>query len=394
MQGMEYIPRAITAKLRLYLKTFPVVLLTGPRQCGKSTLVRNQIPAYLHLDLERPADFSILSYDPELFFSDHPFHVCIDEAQRYPQLFPVLRHIIDRDRKPGRFVLLGSAGPLLLNTASESLAGRIGILELTAFMNRELKSIAPWQERWWIGGLPPLYDLDSTEQRAAWLESYVATLLERDLPQLGVRVPASRLRRLWTMLTHLQGGLLNVSAMAESLEISDPAVGRYLDLLEGAFMITRLPPYFANIRKRLVKRPKVYIRDSGILHRLAGLRAPSELENWVHRGRSFEGLVVEELMAAARLELDAPQFFFWRTQAGAEVDLLIKEGNRLIPVEIKLGTVIGPYDTAGLRQCMKDLGLPKGFIISRAAEARSLGGGISVLPWETIARGENYPWVV
>jgi len=389
---MDYVPRRILSKFKLFLDTFPAVMIVGPRQCGKSTFVRREIPTYRHLDLERPADFSLITADPELFFDEHPRQVCIDEAQRYPQLFPVLRHVIDRQRTNGSFVLLGSAGGSLLNTVSESLTGRVGILELTGFTSQELRGIVPWQERWWLGGLPPLFGLTSAQQRAAWIESYTSTLLERDLPLLGVRVPSPRLRRLWTMLTHLQGELLNVSALAQSLELSTTAVYHYLDILEGAFMITRLPPYFANVGKRLVKSPKVFIRDTGILHRLAGLRAPGDLESWINRGRSFEGLVVEELMAAARLELDAPQFFFWRTQAGAEVDLLIQQGGRITPVEIKLGTVVSHYDTAGLRQCMKDLSLPTGFIITRSQEVRAIGGGITIIPWEAVARGEIYPW--
>ena len=384
---MQYIPRAIGSRLRAYLQTFPVVMVWGPRQCGKSTFVLNELSGYTHYDLERPADFNLITSDPELFFTEHPHRVCIDEAQRYPELFPVLRHIVDRQRRNGRFVLLGSSGPLLLRTVSETLAGRIGILELTPFIGSELAGRFPWQQRWMWGGLPPLYELQTDEQRVTWLESYLQTVLQRDLPLLGVRVPPARLSRFWTMLSWVHGQLLNSSSLARSMELSTSAITNYLDILEGALLVRRLPPYFANVGKRLVRRPKLYVRDTGMLHRLAGLNDPSALELWPGRGGSFESLVVEELITQAANRLTAPRFYFYRTQAGAEVDLLIQDGPSLLPIEIKLGIDVGPRDTVGLRNCMSDLGLRRGFIVTRAAEARSLGHGITTLPWQQVAAG-------
>ncbi|MBN1835944.1 MAG: ATP-binding protein [Spirochaetales bacterium] len=389
---MNYVPRALGQVFRSYLRTFPVVMVWGPRQSGKSTFVLNELPGFRHYDLERPADFSLIASDPELFFAEHANGVCVDEAQRYPDLFPVLRHVVDKDRRNGRFVLLGSSGPLLLRTISETLAGRIGILELTPFTCLELAHRIHWQDRWMWGGLPPVHELDTATQRIDWMESYLRTLLERDLPLAGVRVPAARMLRFWTMLSYLQGQLLNVSTLARSLELSTTAITNYLDILEGALLIRRLQPYFANIGKRLVKRPKLYVRDSGILHRLAGLDAPETLEVWPGRGNSFEGLVVEELIAQASVKLAAPRFFYYRTQAGAEVDLLIQEGRRIIAVEIKLGIDVRPYDIGGLRHCLQDLGLKRGFVVTRGREIRSLGHGIETLPWESVVSTDTGLW--
>jgi uncharacterized protein len=279
-----------------------------------------------------------------------------------------------------------------MQTASETLTGRIGILNLTPFTANELVGVRPWEEIWRWGGLPPLYGLESEAQKLAWLESYVMTVLERDLPALGVRVPAVRLMKFWMMLTHLQGALLNVSSLAESMEISTTAVNHYLDILEGSLMIQRLPPHFANVRKRLVKRPKLYVRDTGILHWLAGLRRNEDLDSWSAKGASFEGLVAGELMAKAQLDLSAPRFSFYRTQAGAEVDLLIEDGKTIHPVEIKHGASVGQHDTVGLRHCMGDLGIAKGYIVTRGEEVRRLGNGITVLPWREIVRGTVSPW--
>jgi predicted AAA+ superfamily ATPase len=367
-------------------------MVWGPRQCGKSTFVAHELPQFEHLDLERPTDYNLISADPELFLTEHGDQLCIDEAQRYPELFPVLRHIIDKRRQTGRFVLLGSSGPILLQKISETLAGRIGILELTPFTVEESSSLCSWDTRWWRGGLPPLYDLDNEQQRLTWLQSYLQTLLERELPLIGVRVPARRLLRFWTMLSYVHGQLLNVSMLAKSLELSPTAISNYLDILEGVLLIRRLQPYYVNIRKRLVKSPKVYIRDSGLLHRLAGLNDEKSLEIWPNRGNSFEGLVIEELISAASNSLTGPRFFFYRTQAGAEVDLLIQVGQHIWPIEIKLGIDVRQYDTAGLRHCMEDLNLNRGFIITRGENSRSLGRAIYTLPWEKIAKGKYYPW--
>lgn len=388
---MHYVPRQYETLLNTLRATFPVTLIIGPRQCGKTTLVRACLRKYMLVDLERAADYQRVTADIELFLREHAGGVVIDEAQRCPELFPALGYAVDRQRVPGRYVVLSSAAPPLLNMAAETLGGRVGVLELTPFTVHETRPRWSWQTRWWRGGLPPLYALRTEPARMLWLENYITAFLERDLPVLGVRVPAPRIRQCWTMLAHLHGHLLNVSDVARAMNLSTTAMLHYLDILEGAHMIRRLPPYYANVGKRLTKRPKLYVRDTGVLHHLAGLRTPEELATWPGRGRSFEGLVIEELINATRLRHSAPQFFFWRTQAGAEVDLLIALGQRLVPVEIKHGIAVSHYDTEGLRHCMQDLGISNGYVVTRGEERVSLGHGITVLPWHEIVEGA-LPW--
>ncbi len=384
---MKYVPRLHVGRLRNLLRTFPAALLLGPRQCGKSTFARHVLPDWTRLDLERPADLALLDADPEGFFDAHPRAVMIDEAQRLPGVFPLLRHVIDRGRGNGRFLLTGSASPGLMRAVSESLAGRVALLELTPFLAAEFAGTARAADRWFWGGYPPVHALRTTRARGAWLDAYVATFLERDLPALGLGLPARRLRTLWTMLTHVHGSLLNVSDLARSLGVSSHTVANDLDVLEGAYMIRRLQPYHANVQKRLTKSPKLYVRDTGLLHFLAGLRRPAELATWPRRGASFEGLVIEELAALAALTLVRPELHFWRTQAGAEVDLLIREGRRVLPIEIKLGAAVDRHASAGLRQCMKDLGLRRGWVISGARERRRLSPEIELIPWAEVASG-------
>jgi hypothetical protein len=281
-------------------------------------------------------------------------------------------------------LLLGSAAPELTRRISESLAGRVGFLELTPFTAGELRKARRAADRWFWGGYPPIHHRRTAVARLEWFDAYVATYLERDIPALGLRLPAQRLRALWTMLTHVHGALLNVSDLARSLTVSPHTVSDHLDVLESTYMIRRLAPFAANVQKRLTKAPKVYIRDSGLLHFLAGLRHARDLDTWPRRGHSFEGMVLEELIALARQQAVRPEVFFWRTQAGAEVDLLIRAGRRLIPVEIKLGAAVQGRDVAGLRQCMKDLGLRRGIVVANATERRTIGRDVEVVPWQAI----------
>ena len=384
---MRFVARAQSERLLGLLRSFPAVLLVGPRQCGKSTLVRRALPGWTHLDLEPSLDLDTLTADLEGFLEANPRSLVIDEAQRLPELFPALRHRIDRGRGRGRFLLLGSASPALVRSISETLAGRVGLVELTPFLSSELAGTRRAADRWFWGGFPPVHDLADARSRSEWLGAYVSTLLERELPALGVGLPARRLRTLWTMLTHVHGNLLNVADLARSLGVSSHTVAGDLDALEGAFMIRRLPPFFANVQKRLTKSPKVYVRDTGLLHHLAGLRRPSDLTTWPRRGSSFEGLVIEELAALAARRLVRPEIFFWRTHAGAEVDLLIVEGRKILPIEIKLGASVDRHGLAGLRQCMKDLGLRRGWVVTTSAEGRALAPGIELVSWERIAAG-------
>lgn len=385
---MKFLAREASGRVAELLRHFPAVLVTGPRQCGKSSLVRHALPDWTHLDLERPADRSLLASDLEGFLASHPRHVAFDEAQRLPELFPALRWAIDRGKGAGRYLLTGSAEPRLVREVSESLAGRIGLLELTPFGTSELAGTRHATARWFWGGFPPVLARRNATARGAWLADYVTTLLERDLPALGVRLPATRLRALWTMLTHVHGNLLNVSDLSRSLGVAANTVAGDLDVLEAAFMVRRLPPFHANVQKRLTRSPKVYLRDTGHLHHLAGLRTPAELATWHRRGASFEGLVIEELTRRARLAGRQVQPHFWRTSAGAEVDLLLVEGRRITPIEIKLGAEVRPQSLAALRQCMVDLDLKKGYVVTTGEEPRKLGGGIEIVPWGRIESGE------
>jgi len=385
---MKHVPRAAKGRLDRLLKEFPAVLVVGPRQCGKSTLVSTARPGWRLVDLERPADASLLAADVEGFLRAHPRDLVVDEAQRLPEIFPALRHEIDRKRQRGRFLLTGSASPGLLRTASESLAGRMGLLELTPFRAAELVSTRHAGARWFWGGYPPVHDRRSAKSRTLWLDAYVSTFLERDLPSLGLSLPPTRLRTLWTMLTHVHGHVLNVSDLARSLGVSSHTVTRDLDVLEHTFMIRRLQPFHANIQKRLTKSPKIFLRDTGLLHFLAGLRAPSELSTWPRRGASFEGLVIEELIAWASEQAVRSEAYYWRTQAGAEVDLLLVNGRRIVPVEVKPGASVSRHALAGLRRCMSDLGLKRGFVVYSGEERRAADPAIELLPWAEIARGK------
>jgi hypothetical protein len=330
----------------------------------------------------------MITADLEGFFDAHSRLVAIDEAQRVPEIFAALRYVVDRKKGKGRFLLLGSASPALMRSVSETLAGRVALIELTPFLASELTGTVRAAERWFWGGFPPIHGLRESGARSDWFNAYVSTFLERDLPALGLGLPARRLRTLWTMLTHIHGNLLNISDLARSLVVSSHTVAGDLDVLEGAYMIRRLQPFYANVQKRLTKSSKLYVRDTGLLHFLAGLRKPFELTTWHKRGASFESLVIEELAAKAALQLVRPEIFFWRTQAGAEVDLLIMEGTKILPIEIKLGAAVDSYAIAGLRQCMKDLGLNRGWVITTARERQSLSAGIEIIPWADVASGQ------
>lgn len=359
----------------------------GRRQCGKTTLVKNRLASWKFFDLERAADNAAVSFDIDGFLEANPSRVVIDEAQKLPELFSALGAAVDKDRRPGRYVLTGSASPSLIKGVSESLAGRIGILELAPFGASELRAFPERASgRWFWGGYPPLYHLKNARQKAEWLEAYIATFVERDIPSLGFSIPSVRFRKFLYMLAHVHGGILNVMDLARSMAVSQHTVEHYLDILEGAFIIRRLQPYFANIGKRLVKSPKLYIRDSGLLNYLAGLRAPAELELFPRRGSSWEGLVVEEVARLAALKYAKPGIYYWRTHGGAEADVIIEAGLEKTAIEIKLGRTVKSESLVGLKSCMTDLKIRKASVIYTGEHLIDLGGGISLVPWPEFLR--------
>jgi predicted AAA+ superfamily ATPase len=381
MQG--YIPRAMGAQVATRLGDFPIVAVLGPRQCGKTTLVREalgSLPGVVYLDLERPSDLGKLR-DPELFFSLHRSQgtaslFCLDEIQRAPEIFPLLRSLVDEERSNGQFLLLGSASRDLLRQTSETLAGRITYLELTPFLASELPRDDPavLPRLWLRGGFPRSFLAASDASSNVWRESFVRTFLERDIPQLGFNVPAAMLHRLWRMLAHIHGQTLNASQLGVSLGISHTTVRSHLDLLTQTFMVRLLEPFATNTKKRIVKSPKVYVRDSGILHSLLQIDALDDLLAHPVCGPSWEGLVIENLVTS----LPGWQPSFYRTVSGAEIDLVLERGRRRLAVECKVSTA--PVVTRGFWTALDDLGIDEAWVVAPVAEAYPLRTGVMVTP--------------
>ena len=351
------------ARLRRALDRAPVVLVTGPRQAGKSTLARSVVPAPAGnvFDLEDPRDLARLA-EPTLVLAERAGTVIIDEAQRQPDLFPILRVLVDQDRRPGRFLVLGSASPDLVGLAAESLAGRVTTIDLGGFRLGDLDAEA-LPRLWQRGGLPLAYLADDDAASHAWRDDYISTFLERDLANLGVRVPASTMRRFWTMLAHYHAQTWNGAELARALGMSQPTVRRYLDALSDALVIRQLQPWFANISKRQVRAPKVYIRDSGLLHALLGIADHDDLAGHPKVGASWEGFVVEQLVA--RLEVADP--WFWATHAGAELDLIVTVDQQRFGVEIK--RTDRPALTKSMRVALSTLELDR-IVVAHAGTAR------------------------
>ena len=334
------IKRRIQEDIAKNLKQFPAVGLVGPRQSGKTTLAKMIVdkinyPA-IYLDLENPQDLQKLD-DAQLYLQQFNKHLIIlDEAQRKPELFPLLRSLIDKDRSPGRFMILGSASPSLKRQASESLAGRIAYHELSPFTLDEIGNSEQNLNKLWLrGGYPVSYLANSDEMATTWMQNFIQTHLERDLPVLGVRVPATTLLRFWTMAAHCNGQLWNASRLADSLGVDSKTTRRYLDILEETFMIKQLQPFFGNTKKRLVKSPKIFIRDTGLLHTLLKIYSYDDLVVNPILGASWEGFCLEQILALRPARYDT---YYYRTQSAraAEIDLVLTKGlNVEIAVEIK-----------------------------------------------------------
>ncbi len=367
--------------VRTRLDQFPAVALLGPRQVGKTTLaghISEERPS-VYLDLEYPADREKLT-DAALYLSGHENKlVILDEVQRMPQLFRTLRGLIDKGRRrgmrTGRFLLLGSASGDLIRQSGESLAGRIAYVELEPFSVLEVGGGGRRENLWIRGGFPDSFLAKSDQASAVWRENFIRTYLERDIPQLGPRVPAETLRRFWTMLAHIQGGILNAAQLARSLGVNGKTVARYLDLLVDLLLVRRLPPLYANAGKRLVKSPKVYIRDSGIVHTLLGLDDREATLGHPAVGGSWEGFILENLIGAAPQRTRA---YFYRTAAGAEIDLVLEMPNeKLWAVEIK--RTLAPKLDRGFYHAQKDINPDRCFVVYPGNDRYSKGKGIEAI---------------
>ncbi len=358
------INRLITRDLLETLSFFPVLAIVGPRQVGKTTLAKYLSQKInkktIYIDLENDSDVAKLA-DPILFFENNENNcVILDEIQRKPDLFPTLRSMIDKNRVSGRFLILGSASPHLIRNSSESLAGRIVYEELTPFNILEVKAVNSQDFHWLSGGFPDALLAKLPSTRNKWLKNFIQTYVERDLPMLGLDINRMVIKKLWTMLAHLNGQLLNMATLGKSLELTSTTIKRYISFLEEAFLIRQLQPYSVNIKKRLVKSPKVYIRDSGILHYLLGIHNFDDLVGNPILGYSWEGYVIEQI---CQLLPDSYEPYFYRTHQGAECDLIVtKNGKPYYGIEIKYTS--SPKVTKGLRQSLEDIGTKNNFIIT------------------------------
>lgn len=367
-------------RIRTALRRQRVVALIGPRQAGKTTLARQIQDARSrnYLDLEDPTALARLD-EPMTALRPLRGVVVIDEVQRRPELFPVLRVLADRRPLPARFLILGSASPELLRQSSETLAGRIETIVLPGFSLAEIGADR-LERHWRRGGFPPSFLARSETDSAAWRKQFIRTFLERDLPQMGITIPATTLLRFWTMVAHYHGQIWNAAEPARSLGVSEPTVRRYLDLLSGAFMVRQLAPWHENIKKRQVKSPKIYLRDAGILHQLLGIGTQRELLSHPKLGASWEGYAIEEVLKI----WDSAEAYFWATHQGAELDLLLLDEGRRLGVEVKRADA--PRVTASMRIALDDLRLDHLTVLYPGESLYELDERISVVPLSAVGQ--------
>lgn len=356
-----------------------VVALIGPRQSGKTTLARQFVSpdSSNYFDLEDLTSLVRLQ-EPMTALRDLRGIVVIDEIQRRPDLFPILRVLSDRNPLPAKFLILGSASPDVIRSSSESLAGRVETIPVNGFSLSEVGA-ASQPAHWLRGGFPLSFLANSEVDSLAWRKNFIQMLLERDLPQLGIRVPATTLLRFWTMLAHYHGQIWNNAEPARSLGVSEPTVRSYLDILEGVFMMRVLQPWHANLKKRQVKAPKIYFRDTGLLHYLLGIRSELDLHIHPKSGASWEGYAIEEILKATAPD----EAYFWATHSGAELDLLLLKDGHRIGVECK--RVDAPRLTSSMRTALQDLELERLFVVYPGPLAYPIAEKISALPINLLA---------
>ena len=367
-------PEALAA-IRSSFAAHPAVGLAGPRQCGKTTLARilaAEEKDCTFFDLEKAVDRRRLE-TPEQTLGSLEGLVIIDEVQRQPALFETLRVLLDRPDQKTRFLLLGSASPTLIKGISESLAGRMGLVDLGPLQLQETGADS-WKTLWYRGGFPRSYLAVSDAASSVWRESFIRTFLERDIPQFGITVPAETLRRFWTMIAHYHGQVWNGAEFARALGSSEPTARRYLDILAGAFMVRVLPPWHENLKKRQLKAPKIYVRDSGLLHSLFELESPEEVSGHPKAGASWEGFVIEQLVTATGTR----SAYYWATHGGAELDLMLIIRGKRFGFEFKHSDA--PATTKSMHTALGDLGLDHLWVIYPGAETYPLGERLTALP--------------
>jgi len=372
------------AQLTTALNRSRVVALVGPRQCGKTTLARQFVApdSVNYFDLEDPVSLARLE-EPMTALRDLRGLVVIDEVQRRPDLFPVLRVLTDRQPLPARFLILGSAAPHFLRQPSESLTGRLEIVTLGGFSLGEV-GVPAHDQHWQRGGYPLSFLAATDADSMAWREAFIQTFLEREVPQFGVGASATQLRRFWAMLAHFHGQIWNAAEASRSLGISESTVRRYLDILDAVFMARQLQPWHANLKKRQVKSPKVCLRDSGLLHTLLGIRTPKQLLEHPKNGASWEGYVIEEALKA----VEPAEAYFWATHGGAELDLLMLKDAWRIGVECKRADA--PRMTTSMRVAVQDLALDRLVVIYPGRRRSSLGERTEVVPLAELAEGGTW----
>jgi predicted AAA+ superfamily ATPase len=377
MHGL--IKRNIENTVKQRLEQNPAVALLGARQVGKSTLAGQIIKNYpdaIYLDLEKPSDLNKL-HSPELFFEQFQTRlVCLDEIQRLPEIFSLLRGVIDNNKHNAQFLILGSASRDLIKQSSESLAGRLSYIEVTPFLASEVNRLPDNypNQHWLRGGYPRSFLSNNDENSLQWREDYIQTYLERDIPQLGFNIPANTLGRFWRMLAHSHGQILNASKLAGSMGVSAHTIRKYIDLLEQTFITRNLQPYFANTKKRLIKSPKVYIRDTGLLHALLNIENMEELFSHPVYGVSYEGYVIENLLS----NLKRWRASFYRTSNGAEIDLILERGTKTIAIEIKAS--LNPKVSKGFWTSIESIKPDYSYIVAPVNEEYPLEKKINVIP--------------